>query len=132
MFPRAVAARAGFASSVISMPSGGSARAIQIAEYPMQVPISSTRLAPVAITSECSRRAEAGWHERKVLSASLRFDVANDRVIGHMQPVEVSFHSVVDDLAHGEPDCKLTSVCATPRSSRRSGRRATPMPCSTS
>src|SRR5215213_10015589 len=60
MFPRAIAARSGSASRVISMPSAGNACAIQMAEYPMHVPTSRMRRAPVAITSDRSRRADAG------------------------------------------------------------------------
>ena len=76
MFDRATAARSASLSSVMSMPSAGSACAIQMAEYPMHVPISRTRLAPVAMTSERSRRAEAGCTSGRLLSPSFRLDRA--------------------------------------------------------
>ena len=46
MFAFATSACFGAYSRVVSLPPGGSARAIQIVLYPARVPISSTRFAP--------------------------------------------------------------------------------------
>ncbi len=59
-FARAIAALAGSASIVTTVPSSGMPRAIQIVEYAPSVPISSTRRAPEMRASRCSSLPETG------------------------------------------------------------------------
>ena len=98
----------------------------------MHVPTSRTRLAPEAMTSARSRRAEAGWTSGRPLSRPSSSIARSSGITACVQPIEIPFNHVVDDLSHGETDCKLITRCAIPRLSPRSDHPATPMPCSTS